>query len=127
MLSFYTPLIRQKPYRFSKVFRGYEIGTHGSNGLIRSRSSHQRCCIKKFVLKNSQNSQENTCARVSFLMKLQAFGVVKKFAKITGYHIRQSLFSNKIAGLRPATLLKKRLWQSCFPVTFAKFLRTPFL
>ena len=29
-------------------------------------------------------------------------------------------------GLRPATLLKKRLWHRCFPVNFAKFLRTPF-
>ena len=29
--------------------------------------------------------------------------------------------------LRPATLLKKRLWHSCFPVNFAKLLRTPFL
>ena len=29
--------------------------------------------------------------------------------------------------LRPATLLKKRLWHRCFPVNFAKFLRTPFL
>ena len=28
---------------------------------------------------------------------------------------------------RPATLLKKRLWHSCFPVNFTKFLRTPFL
>ena len=30
-------------------------------------------------------------------------------------------------GLRPATLLKKRLWHRCFPVNFVKFLRTPFL
>ena len=30
-------------------------------------------------------------------------------------------------GLRPATLLKKRLWHTCFPVNFAKFLRSPFL
>ena len=29
--------------------------------------------------------------------------------------------------LRPATLLKKRLWHSCFPVNFVKFLRTPLL
>ena len=28
--------------------------------------------------------------------------------------------------LRPATLSKKRLWHRCFPVNFAKFLRTPF-
>ena len=27
---------------------------------------------------------------------------------------------------RPATLLKKRLWHKCFPVNFAKFLRTTF-
>ena len=27
-------------------------------------------------------------------------------------------------GLRPATLLKKRIWHRCFPVNFAKFLRT---
>ena len=26
----------------------------------------------------------------------------------------------------PATLLEKRLWHRCFPVNFAKFLRTPF-
>ena len=29
--------------------------------------------------------------------------------------------------LRPATLLKKRLWHRCFSVNFAKFLGTPFL
>ena len=36
------------------------------------RSSHQRCSVKKVFLEISQNSQENTCARVSFLIKLQA-------------------------------------------------------
>ena len=34
---------------------------------------------------------------------------------------------NKVAGLRSATLLKKRLWHRCFPVNFAKFLGRPFL
>ena len=48
----------------------------------------------------SQNSQENTCARVSVF--------------------------NKVAGLTEI-LLKKRLWHRCFPVYFAKFLRAPFL
>ena len=28
---------------------------------------------------------------------------------------------------RPATLLGKRLWHSCFLVNFAKLLRTPFI
>ena len=34
-------------------------------------------------------------------------------------------FFNKVAGLRPATLLKKSPWHRCFPVNFAEFLRTP--
>ena len=38
----------------------------------------------------------------------------------------QGLFFNNVAGLRPATLSKKRIWHKCFPVNFAKFLRTPF-
>ena len=54
-------------------------------------------------------------------------GVPKDFEKFTGKHLCQSLFFNKIAGLRPAMLLKKRLWLRCFPVNFAKFLRTPYL
>ena len=49
--------------------------------------------------KISQHLQENTCARVSFLIKLQA------------------------SGLKPATLLKKRLRRKRFLVNFAKFLR----
>ena len=53
-------------------------------------------------------------------------GLLKKFAKCTGKHQCQSLYFNKFAGLRPATLLKKSLWQRCFPLNFVKFLRTPF-
>ena len=53
--------------------------------------------------------------------------VLRNFAKFTGKHLCQSLFFNKIAGLRPATLLKNRLWHRCFPVNFAKFPRTTFL
>ena len=33
----------------------------------------QKCSVEKVFLKISQYSQENTCARVSFLIKLQAF------------------------------------------------------
>ena len=59
----------------------------------------QRCSVKKVLSKISQNSQENTCARVSFLIKLQPM---------------------------PTTLLKKRLLYKCFPANFVKFLRRPF-
>ena len=53
--------------------------------------------------------------------------VLGNFAKFTGKHLCQSLFFNKVACLKPVTLLKKRLWHRCFPVNFEKFLRTPFL
>ena len=53
--------------------------------------------------------------------------VLKNFSKFTGKHLCWSLFFNKDAGLRPATLLKNRFQQRCFPVNFVKFLRTPFL
>ena len=53
-------------------------------------------------------------------------GVLRNFTKFTGKHLCQRLFFNKVAGLRAATLLKKSLWHRCFPVNFAKFLRTPF-
>ena len=55
----------------------------------------QRCFVKKVFLEISQNPQG------------------------------QNLFFNKVVGFRPATLLKKRLWHRCFPVSFVKFLRTP--
>ena len=38
---------------------------------------------------------------------------------------RPEVFCRK--GLRPAPLLKRRVWHRCFPVNFTKFLRTPFL
>ena len=65
------------------------------------RSSHRRCSLRKGVLRN--------------------------FVKFTGKHVCQSLLFNKVAGLRSATLLKKKLWHRCFPMNFAKFLRTPLL
>ena len=46
-------------------------------------------------------------------------GILRNFAKFTGKHLYQSL--------RPANLLKKRLWHRCFSVNFAKLLRTYFL
>ena len=53
--------------------------------------------------------------------------VLRNFAKLTGKHLCQSLFFNNVAGLSPATLLRKRFWQRRFVVNFAEFLRAPFL
>ena len=64
------------------------------------RSSHQRCSVKKSVLKN--------------------------FAKFTGKHLRQSFFFNKVAGAA-CNFIKKETLTQVFPVNFTKFLRIPFL
>ena len=54
-------------------------------------------------------------------------GVFKSFTKFTGKHPYQSFFFYKVARLRPATLLKQRLWHRCLPVNCVKFLRRLFL
>ena len=40
--------------------------------------------------------------------------VLENFAKFKGKHLCQSLFFNKVADLRPAHLLKKKLLHRCF-------------
>ena len=65
---------------------------------------------------NQKNPPEALCKK----------GVLRNFAKFTGKHLCQVLFFLKVAGPESATLLKKRLWHSCFPVNFAICLRTPF-
>ena len=57
------------------------------------------------------------------LHKQSSRGAFENFAKLTGKRLCQSLFFNKVVGLRPATLLKKRFWHKCFPVNFVTFLR----
>ena len=49
---------------------------------------------------------------------------LRNFTKFTGKHLCQSLFFNKVAGLRPTTLLKRDS-NTCFPVNFVKILRIP--
>ena len=68
--------------------------------IFMARSSHRRISTKKDVLKISQYSQENTCVGVFF---------------------------NKVSDLQACNFIKKRLQHRCFPVKFAKFLRTAIL
>ena len=69
--------------------------------MLTMKTSHQRSSVKK--------------------------GVLRDIAKFMGKYLCLSIFYKKVAGLRPQTLLKKRLrYRSC-RVNFAKTLRTPFL
>ena len=70
---------------------------HQSN--TKSSSSRPAVFCKKVVFRISQNSQENTHARDSFLIKLLVLSL---------------------------QLYKKSLWHRSFRVILAKFLRTPF-
>ena len=54
----------------------------------------------------------SNCSRSSRPEVFCKKSVLRNFAKFTGKHLCQSLIFNKIAGLRPATLSKKRLWHS---------------
>ena len=51
---------------------------------------------------------------------------LKNSTNITWKHVLEPLF-NKVSGLTPVTLLKKRLQHRYFPVNFKKILRTSFL
>ena len=53
--------------------------------------------------------------------------ILRNFSKFTGKHLCQNLFCNKVAGPKPATLLKKRLWHRYFHLNFTKVLRTHLL
>ena len=71
-----------------------------SLSLFSFRSSHQRCFIKKAILKN--------------------------FAIFTRTPMLESLF-NKAADLQICNFIKKRFQHRCFPVIIEKFLRIPIL
>ena len=124
--------------------------------VIYSTEEHQKWVLSRnyilslslFFVYDSISNYRSSCPEV-FCKR----GILRNFTKFTGIHPRQSLFFNKVTGLRPvlrnftnftgkqpcqilfynkvpglrpATLLKKRLLDRCFPVIFVKFLRTPF-
>ena len=68
--------------------------------LMQYKSSHRRCSERK--------------------------GIFRNFAKFIWKHLHQSLVFNKVAGLRLATLLKKRLWHRCFTVNFCEISKNAF-
>ena len=76
---------------FCAVFY-WDVHYDDKKTMANFRSSHQRCSVKKVFLEVSQNSQENTCARVSFFNKAAAWK-----------HLCQSLFFDKVANF-----IKKR-------------------
>ena len=102
---------------------------------VSKRAVVQRCSVKMLFLKILRNSQENTCARVSFLVELQASGLQLYLKRDSGtgvscefYEISNNTFSYRtppvaasvsntfkcVQAVRLATLLRKRHWHRCF-------------
>ena len=89
---------------FKEVSKKFKKVTNSFGWLIYSivtEAATRGVLWKNMFLEISQNSQENTCARVSFLIKLPASGL--------------QLYSKSEFGTG-----------ICLPVNFAKFLRKPF-
>ena len=74
-------------------------------------------------------SKKKLCCKTYYVLSMNLYQInfVLAITKSATGGVLSEAFLIKVAGLRPATLLKKNLWHSCFPMNFAKFLRTPFL
>ena len=120
-LSWSLFLIRLQVFRVFYASRGYRniSGMKWVNDECNRKAVVRRCSVKKVLLEISKNSQENTCASVSLLRKLQAQVFSCEFCEIS-----KEIFSYRT---QLAILFKKKLLQRCFPVNFAKFLGTSFL
>ena len=109
----------------SQQFKLQYLLNYNSNWLFAVyRSSHRRCSIIKVFLKITQNSQENFCARVPFLIKLQTCNFIKKETQTHAFfcefcEIFKSTFWMTVSVYRvivqALTFRKKASW---FPFTF---------
>ena len=96
----------QSEYRKIRIRKNSLFGHFSRSGcryqqtknIGKNEAVTHRCSVKKGAVRDFANFPENNCARVSFLIKLQA---------------------------GPAILLKKRLQQRCFSVKNTFFYRTP--
>ena len=90
----------------------------------------QSCSIKIVLLKFFLNSKRNISAGVSFFRRSffsVKIVVLKNFAKLTGKHLYQGLFFNKVVGLRPANFIKKETLAQLFSCDFCEIFKSTFL
>ena len=66
----------------------------------------QRCSVKKVFLEISQNSQENTCARVSFLIKFIKKETLAQVFSCEFYEISKNTFSYRTPPVAASIPLK---------------------
>ena len=86
----------------------------------------------KYRLWKDLKANNLRCKISMFTFKKEPFAdVLQKRCSETFYkfHRKTSVLEscNKVVGLHPCNIIKKRLQHRCFPVKYAKFIRTPFL
>ena len=67
-MNFFSPT---NDYSLLEICQLYIIAKYKASNCCKIEAVIQRCSVKKAFLKILQNLQENPCARVSFLIKLQ--------------------------------------------------------
>ena len=93
--------------------------------LIFHKRPDVRHTTSKMMFSHSEQNWRNVMEKQSFADVLQN-RCSKNFANFTGKPLCWSLFL-KSCRVEAWNIIKKRLQRKCFPVKFAKFLRTPFL
>ena len=88
---------------FSSIIRA-------NSTIISSETVVRRCSVEKVFLEISQNSQENTCARISFLIKLQKRLWHRYFPVYFAKFLRPPLFTEHLWWLLLYLPNKSILW-----------------
>ena len=121
--------------RFAKIDNGFYLLTifskrsilHVWQGSKYTSGEYIRHLFLRINPKSHTISYDSFCQDKSVRPKMFCEkGVFKDFVKFTEKHRCWSFFLNKTVGLRPATLLKKRLKHGCSSVDFAKVLVASF-
>ena len=116
-------LLKAKTIRWCPpLLKWYYLKITALHEIMKNRNIHRKRYVRKGVLRNFVKFSGKRIHRKRYVRK----GVLRNFVKFSGKRMCQSLFFDKLQAWGLVTLLKKRFWQRCFPVNFAKFLRTPF-
>ena len=96
---------------------------------INAEAVVRRCSVKKVFLKFLQKSQENTCVRVSFLIRLQAQVLIKFYLYNKGLRLIKSdkcILANNIIISKAKRQSKRQRYQNSFHLGFRVLRQNPF-
>ena len=116
--------VKVKQFENLRISRYYLEGNsgHGIFCKLKIIRNHSFSTYAKLAEKLTSLTSSRSCRPEVFCKK----DALRNFAKFTGKHLCKSLFFNKVADLRPATLLKEVLAQ-VFSSEFCEISKNVFL